>query len=54
MSNFKDLTDKKDRLNPDEISPEQLDDVAGGVSVEDAEEEECTTFICGSFSEKMR
>lgn len=54
MSNFQDLTDKNSKLNPDEISPEQLDDVAGGVSVNQEEEEDCTTFFCGSFSEKLK
>lgn len=54
MSGFKDLTENKEKVALDEISPEQLDDVAGGISVDDAEEEECGTFICGSFTEKLR
>ena len=52
MSGFKDLTEKKNDVPLDEISPEELDGVAGGLSL-DGEEEECGTFICGSHSTKL-
>ena len=50
--NIEDLTNKNTEINIDEISPEELDQVAGGVNVEGADEEmdlDCGKFECGKY-----
>lgn len=44
MKAFKDLTNMRADKNPDEVSPDLLDDVSGGVNPE-GDDEEC----CGSL-----
>lgn len=50
MTDFKNLTNKKSDANPDDVSPELLDDITGGVNPEGDDEECCPRLRgCGIF-----
>lgn len=52
MTEFNNLTNKKSTVNPDEVSPELLDEISGGTNPE-PDDAECFGFSCSSYSVKQ-